>query len=183
MSPVDGPTLIAIDLQTIFAAGPWAAPRFADVVAPVQRLADAVGSERSVFTRFVAPDEPEGSWVPYYRQWPFALQPPDAPEYQLVEAFAGRPTLDAPTFGKWPVLRATGRFGPGADLVVCGVSTDCCVIATVLAAADDGMTVRVVTDACAGADETTHRQALDVMALFTPQVTLVTHDEVLADLG
>ncbi len=177
------PTLIAIDLQRIFAAGPWGAPGFVDVVAPVQRLEQAIGAEHSVFTRFVAPAQPEGSWVPYYKQWPFALQPPDAPDFQLVEEFAGRPTLDAPTFGKWEALRAGYRFAPGADLVVCGVSTDCCVIATVLAAADDGMTIRVVTDACAGVDDDTHRKALDVMALFTPQVRLVTSDQVLATLS
>ncbi len=173
-------TLVAVDLQRIFASGTWAAPRFVDVVAPTQRLAARFGPDDSVFTRFVAPATPQGSWVDYYRQWPFAVQPPEAPDYQLVEPFAGRATVDAPTFGKWDALAATGRFRPGDELVVCGVSTDCCVIATVLAAADAGMFVRVVTDACAGVDDDTHRQALDVMALFAPQVSLVTSDEVLA---
>ncbi len=34
-------------------------------------------------------------------------------------------------------------------MVLCGVSTDCCVLMTALAAVDDGVAVRVVADACA----------------------------------
>ncbi len=40
------------------------------------------------------PSEPTGSWIPYYEQWPFALQPPDSYAYQLVDEFRGAPTLD-----------------------------------------------------------------------------------------
>ncbi|MBE7187910.1 cysteine hydrolase family protein [Jatrophihabitans endophyticus] len=171
-------TLVVIDLQRVFGdpSSPWCAPRFGSVVEPVSRLVAAFGDD-VVFTRFVAPAEPVGAWVDYYREFPFALQPPDAPLYDLVDAFAGRPTLDATTFGKWgPELaaRVTG------DLVVAGVSTDCCVISTVLAAADAGRRVRVVADACAGADDASHDKALDVMGLFAPLVQITDVDTVLA---
>lgn len=169
--------LVAIDLQNIFAAGPWGAPRFADVVPRVQQLAARFGP-RAMFTRFVAPDRPSGSWVEYFEQWPFARQAPDSAEYQLVDAFAGRVTLDAPTFGKWDVLRP--RVSIGDTLYVCGVSTDCCVVATVLAAADAGMRIRLVADACAGATEVSHAHALELMALFAPQVEIVETAGVLA---
>jgi len=64
--------------------------------------------------------------------------------------------------------------------VVTGVSTDCCVISTALPAADAGATLTVVSDACAGSTPENHRAALDVMALYPPQITLRTTDEVLA---
>ena len=44
----------------------------------------------------------------------------------------------------------------GERLVLVGVSTDCCVLSTALAAADEGVSVRVVADACAGVDDDTH---------------------------
>lgn len=169
--------LVAIDLQQVFAdpASDWYAPRFAELVRPVQRL--VAGYQPAVtFTRFIAPDEPFGAWREYYRQWPFALQPPDAPLYQLVEPFAGQPTLDGPGFGKWgPELAAR----VDDELVLAGVTTDCCVLSTALAAADAGVKVRVVTDACAGSTDVNHDRALSIMALYAPLVELTTVAELL----
>lgn len=169
--------LVVIDLQRVFAdpASDWFTPRFAEVLEPVGRLVAAY-RPAVTFTRFVAPAEPSGAWREYYRRWPFALQPPDSPLYALVEEFAGQPTLDSPTFGKWlPALSAR----VGAQLVVAGVTTDCCVISTVLAAADSGVKVRIVTDACAGSTELDHDRALAIMALYAPLVELTTVDELL----
>lgn len=167
--------LAVIDMQRVFGepGSPWLAPRFAEIVAPVQRLVAAC-RPRVIFTRFVAPAEPDGAWRRYYAQWPFALQPPDAKVYELVDEFAGEPgpTLDATTFGKWgPDMAA--RTG-GAPLVLAGVSTDCCVISTALAAADAGVGVRVVADACAGVDDASHAKALHVMSLYAPLIEVVT---------
>ena len=41
------------------------------------------------FTRFVAPAEPTGAWRTYYEQWAFALQPPDAPLWDVVPELPG----------------------------------------------------------------------------------------------
>ena len=150
--PGTGGTLAVIDMQRVFAepGSPWLAPRFAEIVEPVRRLAEAF-RPNVVFTRFVAPAQPHGAWQQYYQQWPFALQPPGARIYELADPFAAMAgqTLDATTFSKWgPDLAA--RAGPG-PLVLAGVSTDCCVLSTAVAAADAGIGVRVVADACAGA--------------------------------
>ena len=181
LSGTDG-TLAVIDMQRVFGepGSPWLAPRFAEIVEPVRRLAEAF-APRVVFTRFVAPAVPHGAWRQYYEQWPFALQPPDAPIYELAEPFAAMagPTLDATTFGKWgPDLAA--RAGPG-PLVLAGVSTDCCVLSTALAAADDGIGVRVVADACAGADDESHANALRIMRLYSPLVDVVTVADILSE--
>lgn len=170
--------LAVIDLQNVFAdpASPWFTPRFAEVVPRIHRLVTAFG-EDVVFTRFVAPRRPEGAWRRYYEQWPFALQPPEAQLYQVVAPFAPPSTVDASTFGKWNARMAT-RVG-GAGLVLAGVSTDCCVLSTALSAADAGVAVTVVSDACAGADDQSHEKALDILRLYTPLVTVATSAEVL----
>ncbi len=175
--------LAVIDMQHVFgdADSPWATPRFAEVVEPVRRLVAAY-APHVVFTRFLAPDTPTGSWVPYYEQWPFALQPPDAPIYRLADELgelAGGPTVDATTFSKWGPALAR-HVGPGGTLVLAGVSTDCCVLSTALAAADDGVTVRVVAQACAGVDDASHAKALDIMNLYAPLVQVISLDEALA---
>ncbi|HEX3589201.1 MAG TPA: cysteine hydrolase [Pseudonocardiaceae bacterium] len=173
------PVLAVIDMQQVFADpdSNWYTPRFAEVVPPIRRLVAEFG-DRVVFTRFVAPPEPAGAWSDYYRDWRFALQPPDAPLYAVVPDFAPGKTLDATTFGKWGAPLAD-RMGGADTLVLAGVSTDCCVLSTALAAADAGVRVRVVADACAGMTDRTHAEALDVMALYTPHIQVTDTAELL----
>jgi nicotinamidase-related amidase len=171
--------LVVVDLQHVFGDedSPWGAPRFAEIRPRVRRLAEAFG-DRVVWTRFVAPAEPVGAWKEYYGQFPFALQPPDAPLYALVEDSGAHAVVDATTFGKWgPEMAEIVGDGP---LTVVGVASDCCVISTVLTAADAGVPVRVVSDACAGSSDEDHDGALRIMGLYAPLVEIVTTDEVLA---
>jgi nicotinamidase-related amidase len=164
--------LAVIDMQRVFGApdSPWLTPRFAEIVDPIRTLVATFG-ERVTFTRFTAPDVPAGAWRSYYDQWPFALQPPDARIYELADGFTPDRTLDATTFGKWgPEL--AGQVGSG-PLVLAGVSTDCCVLSTALAAADAGVTVQVVADACAGLTDDSHDKTLDILRLYGPLIEVV----------
>ncbi|RZU36382.1 nicotinamidase-related amidase [Streptomyces sp. BK022] len=184
MSPVPG-LLAVIDMQRVFAdpGSPWATPRYAEAAEGVARLLPAFG-DRVVFTRFLAPARPAGVWRTYYDRWPFALQPPDAELWRLTPEFAGQgaPVLDAETFGKWtPELAA--RLPSGSRLVLAGVSTECCVLTTALAAADAGVEVVVVADACAGVDDEAHAKALHVLDLYRPLARVTTADELLGDGG
>ena len=176
--------LVVIDPQRIFAdpSSPWGSPMFPAVVEPVRRLAGRAGS-RTVVTRWVAPTAPAGSWSAYLDAWPFAAVPSDDPLFDVVGELAdladsAAAVVTAPTFGKWGA-DLVAVTGPTPHLVLTGVSTDCCVISTALAAADAGATLTVVTDACAGSTPANHRAALDVMALYPPQITLATVDELL----
>ncbi|MGQ5634799.1 MULTISPECIES: cysteine hydrolase family protein [unclassified Streptomyces] len=177
--------LAVIDMQRVFAdpASPWAAPRYADAAAGVRSLLPAFAG-RATFTRFVAPAKPAGAWRDYYAQWPFALQPPDAALWRLTDEFTdlADTVVDAPAFGKWtPQLAA--RLGPADRLVLAGVSTDCCVLSTALAAADAGREVLVVADACAGADDDSHVKALQIMEMYRPLIQVTGVDAVLAETG
>ena len=167
--------LVVVDAQNVFAdpASPWAAPGFDAAAAVAAELVERF-APRVVLTRFVAPARPRGAWVPYYEQFPFALVGDDDPLYALVPPFAGTafPVVSLPTFGKWgPDLAALVGDAP---LVVCGVATDCCVLSTVLAAADAGVAVSVVADACAGGSTADHERALDAMRLYAPLVDVTT---------
>ena len=173
--------LAVIDMQRVFGepGSPWLAPRFGEIVKPVRDLVTAFQPD-VVFTRFVAPATPAGAWQRYYEAWPFALQPPAARIYELVDDFAAEagPTVDAVTFSKWgPELAA--RVGETGRLVLAGVTTDCCVLSTAVAAADAGIAVRVVADACAGVDDESHQKALDILRLYAPLIEVTSLDDVL----
>ena len=173
--------LAVIDMQRVFAEpdSPWFVPRYAQAAAGVSRILPAF-RDRVVFTRFLAPAEPAGAWRRYYEVWPFARQPPSSPLWELTAPFAREAAdparlIDATTFGKWTPALAE-RVGPGGRLVLAGVSTDCCVLSTALAAADAGVQVTVVADACAGVDDSTHLRALDLMRLYAPLIEVLDGD-------
>ncbi|MBM6546695.1 isochorismatase family protein [Janibacter sp. YIM B02568] len=178
--------LLVVDPQRIFAdpESDWGSPMFGDIIAPVHRLAERVGPRRTLVTRWVPGTSREGSWADYFRAWPFADRPDDDPMFALVgqaEELTARATIDVSTFGKWGE-ELTDVVGPTPTLLVTGVSTDCCVLSTVLPAADAGARVVVVTDGCAGSTPENHAAALHVMGLYPPQVTLATSADVLAGL-
>lgn len=173
--------LVVVDPQVIFAdpASDWASPEFDAAMDVIEAVAPAF-DERVVVTRWLPTaqrtteaGEPT-SWTDYFEAWPFADRPATDPLYDLVpraRALTDRPTVDAPTFGKWgEALRAV--VGEAPRLVLTGVSTDCCVITTALAAADAGAHVEVLTDCCAGSTAEDGAAALRVMGLFAPQIRL-----------
>ena len=177
------PWLVVIDPQRVFAdpSSDWAAPRFDHIMAPIQTLADKYRG-RVIVTRWLPARDRAGSWGAYFEAWPFADQPDDHPLFELVDfaaELAAGPTLDERTFGKFGA-QLLDRTGPQPHLVLTGVATDCCVISTALAAADAGATVSVVAEACAGSSESNHRAALQVMGLYSPQITVV---DTVAELG
>jgi len=170
---VTDPWLVVIDMQQVFTGtSPWASPQYDDAAAGIARLLPHFG-DRVVLTRYVAPQRPAGAWVDYFAQWPFALVPPDDPLYDLTLDPGDHRVVTAPAFGKWgeELAEATDH---AERLVLTGVSTDCCVLSTALAAADAGVRVVVPADACGGATPADHQRALDAMALYAPLVEVTT---------
>lgn len=173
------PWLVVIDPQRIFADADsdWGSPMWPAALSSIVSLLPRFRG-RTIVTRWVPPTRERriGSWRDYMAAWPFADRPPTDPYFGLVEALreVDAPVTDAPTFGKWEAIAEL--VGPEPHLVVTGVATDCCVISTVLPAADAGAHVTVVSDACAGSSQANHDAALQVMGLYPPQVRITTSD-------
>lgn len=177
--------LVVVDLQTAFRRpGQWFVPEFDRAASAAERLASGFAGW-AVWTRFVPDVVESGTWVDYYDRWDEMRRPPQDRIWDLApglgEAAAGwGATLDLPTFSKWgPEL--ADRVPPGDGIVLCGVATDCCVLATALGAVDAGRRVTLVPEACAGVDDGAHAAAVRLMALLDPMVRVMTVDEVLAE--
>jgi len=176
--------LMIIDMQRIFSEpnSEWATPDYALASAGIQRLLGAFES-RVCFARFLPPDQPVGAWITYYERWPFALDPANAPLYELTKEFASVPAtmIDRTTFGKWDAA-TDEALGHPKDIVLAGVTTDCCVLSTALAAADAGVHVTVAADGCAGITEADHQRALNAMALYSPMINIAEVGSILASV-
>jgi len=180
MSPPATEWLLVIDMQRAFADPPsaWAAADFYTILPRIERLIAAYEG-RVVLTRYVPPAPLTGAWIGYYEAFPALLLPENHPAWDLKVGAGGMLTVETrATFSKWDA-RMAATVGPDSAIAVCGVATECCVLGTVLAAVDDGRSVRVISDACAGGTQAAHEQTIALLAGFAPLVTVVTTSEVL----
>jgi nicotinamidase-related amidase len=169
--------LVVVDMQEAFRdpLSKWACEGYASIEPVVEKLVTSFG-DRVAYTRFVRdPAEPD-HWAAYYDRWPTFRIPVEDPAWDLtLEVPAGAPVVTRPTFSKWgPDLE---RVVGDSPLVMVGVATDCCLLATAYAAADAGRAVTVVSDACAGATAAVHESALALLALLAPLVTVTSADQ------
>lgn len=170
--------LVVIDMQQAFRRpGQWHVPRFDEAAARIGRLIEVIGDP--LFTRFVPDPAEQGSWGAYYDRWDAMRLPPDDAVWDMaLPGYEDGATLDLPTFGKWGEAMAA-CVPVGGELILTGVATDCCVLATGLAAVDAGRFVTIVTDACAGQNDGAHDGAVAMMGLLAPMVRLVSCDGLL----
>jgi nicotinamidase-related amidase len=182
---------VAVDMQRVFAeATPWHVGSFDDVLPNVLRLARRAPA-RTILTRFVTPRGPaaaRGSWRGYYRRWPEVTL--ERMPRAMLDVVAPLAALAPPAaivdkkvysaFGARPFVRALCALG-GDTLILSGVETDVCVLATAYGAVDRGLRVIVATDACTGYSLDSHRAMIDhVYPRIPDQVSLMTTDAILA---
>ena len=166
--------LVVVDMQRVVAdpSSPWyfeAAARLEPVLA---RL--VAGHEGpTVATRFLLDPAGPGSWRRFGVRWRELLERPGW--LGLVDGLRHMPTRDKTVYSAFDIVRHDVPVG-GA-LVLVGVETDCCVLATAFDAVDDGVPVVVLRDAVAGPDERGHEGALAALARLPEQVRLLTRDE------
>lgn len=172
--------LVVIDMQRAFQEKTeWHIPRFDEAAAAIAKLSETTALP-PVYTRFVRDEAETGSWSAYYQRWSRMRLAPGADGWDLaITVQEGATEIDAPTFSKWgPELAAIVR--QGERMILTGVATDCCVLSTALAAADAGRYVTIVSDACAGATDEAHEQALALMQMLSPMCETTTLADLLA---
>lgn len=177
-------TLVIIDMQHVFCdpQSQWAVPAYRQAEANILRLmAHHRGS--LVCTKFVRDPAESGSWHDYYQRWDECREAPDSAVWDLTfqpqQAYS---TVTCSTFSKWGDELAA-LTEQSSELLICGVATDCCVLATALGAVDAGKRVTIVHDACAGTNAQVHSEALSVMGMLAPMVKIVSTDELISEAG
>ncbi len=161
---------VVIDMQRLFAEKtPWHTPKLDDIVANVSALCSHAPGH-TLFTRFVTPNSPndaQGRWRHYYEHWHNVTLAEISPDMLDIVAPLRRfippaPVIDKTTHSAFnngslaQEIRARGA----STLVLSGVETDVCVLATALDAIDRGLRVVVAKDAVTSSSAAGHEAAL-----------------------
>jgi nicotinamidase-related amidase len=170
---------LCIDMQRIFAEQTeWHTPTLFDIVPNIARIVEAK-PRHTIFARFIVPQTPDaanGSWRTYYRRWSSLTGARMDPGLiELVEPLAGlarnEEILDKPTYSLFGENGLEERLkARNADtLIVTGVETDVCVLATVFDAVDRGYHTIIVRDAVTSSSIESHQATMDLLLPRFPQ--------------
>jgi len=192
LAPLGAGTVhVVVDMQRLFAEDTsWRVPTLPDIVEPILKLIEhRLG--RTLYTRFITPPSlplAQGAFQSFYRHWPQMTQdrlPPGI--FDLIAPLAKRTSpaslIDKEGFSAFsgPSFQAALR-NLGADaLVLSGVETDVCVLATALEAADHRLRVVIAADAVASYSLAGHRAALDhIYKRYQPMIEVAAYAEIIA---
>jgi len=190
VAEIKGAVHLCIDMQNIFAPGGlWQTPWMARVLPTIASIVSRYQA-RSVFTRFITPQQPEdrpGQWQSYFRRWHQATRkhlPPSALELvpELAHYVPPARIVDKPAYSAFsnPALANLLIERGIGTVVITGAETDVCVLSTVLSAVDIGFRVVIVEDALCSSSDVGHDALMTMYRTrFHGQVDLVTAEELM----
>lgn len=182
---------VVVDMQRVFAeATDWRVPAIAEVIRPILALVRAHPRE-TVFTRFMTPSSIEnatGDWQRFYARWQSVVRDRmDAAMFDLIEPFAGfvppAEVCDKTTFSAFASADFVASLAKRGTqtLILSGVETEVCVLATALDAVDRGLHVVLATDALTSGSAAGHHAALEsVYPRFDQQIEVATVAAIMA---
>jgi nicotinamidase-related amidase len=170
--------------------GPWYAEAGLAIIPAIRRLLDHAPAS-ALFTRFITAQRAEaatGSWRRYYRHWHAVTRDelgdgalglhPDLAPYGSSGRVFDKATHDA--FDDEAFARHVAGLAPSA-LVLSGVETDVCVLATAMSAVDLGYRTVIAVDAVTSSVAASHRACLEhVYPRYDQQIELAPVDDIIA---
>jgi nicotinamidase-related amidase len=186
-----GTVHVVVDMQRVFAeATDWRVPTISEVVEPIRALAQAHARE-TIFTRFMTPQTAEnasGDWQRFYARWRSVLRDRmDAAMFDLMQPLAGlvppAEVCDKATFSAFASADFVASLARrnAQTLVLSGVETDVCVLATAIDAVDRGLHVLLAADALTSLSAAGHHAALEaIYPRFDLQIEIATVADIMA---
>jgi nicotinamidase-related amidase len=165
---------VCVDMQQMFEADtPWAFTGAKGIIPNIRTLCD-LAPGRTVFTRFVTPknsDNALGRWAPFYERWSemtrAKMQSEKIELFKELKLYVqrGAQVVDKRTYSPWlfPHLQDFLILRKADTLVITGIETEMCVLATLLGAIDHGYRAILCTDAIASSAPDCHAAVLSML--------------------
>lgn len=163
--------LLVIDMQNAYTEfGPWTCPHMERAADNIMTLIETGQFAQVIFTRFDAPQHPVGTWKNYNtinsvvneNIFMNELVPQLAPYAEIYPLYS-KSTYSALAI---PEIQAAAAecIRRDGSVVLTGVVSECCVLATAFQLIDMGCPVIYLTDACAGISDELEEAVIMVLA-------------------
>ena len=174
--------VLVIDVQNAYMKGqPWECNDTDKMLENIRKIIDS-GKADAVFTQFLAPTDPVGTWCDYNT---INKEINESEELNEIEAslkpYLGRyPVMQKSTYSSMKIPELCELVKGYDRLVLTGVVAECCVLATAMEAIDLGIPVVYIEDAVAGiSPETEAATKLAIAGLDYVQTTILSTEEYL----
>lgn len=172
--------LLVVEAQEVFLrVNDWHIPSFSGIIENISLLAKFFGGS-TLFSKHVPPaTTANGTWNDFYKNWNYIGS--DATVWDIATPLSGLQGTEfvKATYSCFGSPDFLNLISNTSHLVIAGVETDCCVMATVLDAIDLGISITVVTDAITSPSKIAHDGALEFFKRVPLQVLTATTEEIL----
>ena len=176
-----GDVLVVVDMQNAYLEDQcWACTKTSSCAEQIAKLIDDGVCDNVVFTEYLAPENPVGTWVTYNEV--NAEVNADAWLNEVVDGlkpYLGTyPLYSKSTYSSFGNPDFKALMARAGRIVITGVMSECCVLATAIDAIDTGTPVVYLTDACSGSSQEYEDMVVALMEFASPTHTAVmTTDE------
>lgn len=165
--------ILVIDMQNVYGpGGQWCCPGANRAAEQIRALLDSPKAAECdvIFTRFLASEAPVGTWKQYNVE--NAEVNADAYANAMMDHFhedlAKYPLYTKSTYSSTEIPEVAEAAKKAGCVAVAGVVAECCVLATVMALIDMGVSVVYLTDAVAGINKETEQAVELVLSGLEP---------------
>lgn len=150
-----GDLLMVIDMQNVYLEGqPWGCAATGKVMGNIKRLIDNHIPDHVIFTRYMPPKNPKGTWKQYNIEnkeingnpWMSDMIEDCKPYLKQYPLFTKE------KYSSYANPDVAELAGMARRVVLCGVVAECCVLFTMLSGIDAGHKMIYLKDACSGID-------------------------------
>ncbi|MCM1181763.1 MAG: cysteine hydrolase [Roseburia sp.] len=171
-----GDLLMVIDMQNVYLEGqPWGCVATGEILERIRRLIDSHAPDNVIFTRYLPPENPVGTWEQYNIENRAINGDPWMNE--MIEGckpyLADYPLFTKSRYSSYSNAEVKALAGRARRVLLCGVVAECCVLFTLLSGIDAGDKMVYLKDACSGVSREHERMVEAIAACYAPMHTEV----------
>ena len=172
--------LLVIDMQNVYLPEQeWACPSMERTSVVIRKLLDTCQFQEVIFTKFTAPEQPQGRWKAYNEVNQQINE--DAWLNDITEDL--KPYLnkgkvcEKPVYSSMKIPEVVQAAKKADHIVLTGVVAECCVLSTMMEAIDQGHSVIFLYDCISGQSQENEQAIRKLAESFAPLHTLVMSSE------
>ena len=171
-----GDLLIVIDMQNVYQEGqPWGCRDTSGVWQRIRKLIDKEIVDNVIFTQYLPPKEPVGTWKIYNEENREINEDPWMSELiEGVKPYADQyPLFSKDKYSSYTNDEVRKLAAKAKRVLLAGVVAECCVLFTLLSGIDAGDKMIYLTDACTGLNQENEDMVEQLARYYQPMHTQV----------